>query len=195
MAKVGRVSYFDDLFLYGLANPHKATIALFSTMNNQFTGFLMRLLVISLFHCFHIYLPTGRRKRGKCCINRPSAFAPSAFVRHARLWYLYVLMVSRADSSAVLTGQPWIYIDTHACARSLPHVHISSLVPTDNQSSHIFSLATGYEPGVNSTLSILFHSNSILFHQFYSTPSTLFHFISFIPIHQIYSIYTHAQPS
>ena len=56
MAKVGRVSYFDDLFLYGLANPHKATIALFSTMNNQFTGFLMRLLVISLFHYFIISL-------------------------------------------------------------------------------------------------------------------------------------------
>ena len=72
MAKVGRVSYFDDLFLYGLANPHKATIALFSTMNNQFTGFLMRLLVISLFHYFtvymHMYLPTDRRKRGKCCM-------------------------------------------------------------------------------------------------------------------------------
>ena len=30
--------------LYGLANPHNATIALFSTLNNQFTGFLMRLV-------------------------------------------------------------------------------------------------------------------------------------------------------
>ena len=70
-----------------------------------------------------------------CCINRPSAFAPLAFVRYARLWCSYELMVSRAD------GQPWIYIDTHACAHSLPHVYISSVVPTGRQStnSHQFS--------------------------------------------------------
>ena len=81
-----------------------------SPAKQSLSGVLMRLLVISLFHYFiislfyyfivFIYLPTGRRKRGKCCINRPSAFAPSAVVRHARLWCLYELMVSRAD------GQP-----------------------------------------------------------------------------------------
>ena len=42
--------------LYRLANPQKATVALFSTMNSQFMGFLMRLLVISLFHCFHAHI-------------------------------------------------------------------------------------------------------------------------------------------
>ena len=39
--------------LCGLADPQKATVALFSTMNSQFTGVLTRLLIISLLHCFH----------------------------------------------------------------------------------------------------------------------------------------------
>ena len=39
--------------LYRLADPQKATVARFSMMNSQFTGFLMRLLVISLFPYFH----------------------------------------------------------------------------------------------------------------------------------------------
>ena len=38
-------------------------------------------------------LPMGCRKRGKCCINRLSALAQSALVRHARLWCSYELMV------------------------------------------------------------------------------------------------------
>ena len=95
---------------------------------------------------FSASAPAVTRRLGdaRCCINRPSAFAPSAFVRHERLWRSYELMVSRADSSAVLTGQPWIYIDTHACAHSLPHVYISTVVRTDrntikSKSSHFIT--------------------------------------------------------
>ena len=44
------------LSLYGLADLCKATVALFSTMNSQFTGFLTRLLVISLFLYFIVLM-------------------------------------------------------------------------------------------------------------------------------------------
>ena len=57
-------------------------------------------------------------------------------------------MLIRAD------GQPWIYIDTHACAHSLPHVHISSVVPTDSQSikSHLqFSNIPGTQVNIFGT--------------------------------------------
>ena len=74
-------------FLYGLANPYKATVALFSTMDSQFMGFLTRLLVISLFHYFtvfmHMYLPTGHRKRGKCCIYACLTKLPYRLALHA----------------------------------------------------------------------------------------------------------------
>ena len=40
--------WFLLFFCNGLANPYEATVALFSTMNSQFAGFLTRLPAISL---------------------------------------------------------------------------------------------------------------------------------------------------
>ena len=145
-------------------------------------------------------LPTDRRKRGKCCINRLSALAQSAFVRHARLWCSYELMVSRVDGqpcwrSAGLTVQPWIYIDTHACAHSLPHVYIPSVVRTNWQYNQVTSsvLVTGYEPGGRLTIILKIYPSTPYTLPVYNPLLTTLHLLSSHNVIRIIHLHTRLQ--
>ena len=57
-----------------------------------------------------------------------------------------MLVVSSADSSTVLTSQPW----THACVHSLPHVYISSVVRTGRHTTKSLHLPNCFNTNANS---------------------------------------------